>query len=44
MDMLHRMVVRHFTGRADFGGNTWGSPAPGVSNEQWDPPIALRIK
>jgi hypothetical protein len=44
MDMLHRMIVRHFTGRPDYGGNTWGSPAPGVSNEQWRPPLTLRIK
>jgi hypothetical protein len=44
MDMLHRMIVRHFTGRADFAGNTWGSPAPGVSNVQWRPPMTLRSK
>jgi hypothetical protein len=44
MDMLHRMIVRHFTGRADFGGNTWGSPAPGVSEKQWRPPLTLRSK
>jgi pimeloyl-ACP methyl ester carboxylesterase len=44
MDMLHRMVVRHFTGRGDFSGNTWGSPAPGVLNEQWRPAITLGVK
>jgi pimeloyl-ACP methyl ester carboxylesterase len=44
MDMLHRMVVRHFTGRADPSGNTWGSPAPGITNEQWRPPLTLRMK
>ena len=44
MDMLHRIIVRHFTGRPDYGGNTWGRPAPGVSNEQWRPPVTLRIK
>jgi pimeloyl-ACP methyl ester carboxylesterase len=43
MDMLHRMIVRHFTGRADYGGNTWGMAAPGVSDEQWKPPLALRV-
>lgn len=43
MDMLHRMIVRHFTGRADYSGNTWGSPAPGVS-DKWSPPLALRPK
>ncbi len=44
MDMLHRMVVRHFTGRADFSGNTWGCPAPGVSDIQWRPPLTFRMK
>jgi len=44
MDMLHRMIVRHFTGRPDFGGNTWGRPAPGVSNEEWHPPLTLRAR
>lgn len=43
MDMLHRMIVRHFTGRPDYGGNTWGMAAPGVSDEQWRPPLALRV-
>jgi hypothetical protein len=44
MDMLHRMVVRHFTGRPDVGGNTWGYPAPGVRPEKWKPPLSLRAK
>jgi len=44
MDMLHRMIVRHFTGRPDVGGNTWGYPAPGVKPEQWEPPLSLRAK
>ena len=44
MDMLHRMVVRHFTGRPDVGGNTWGYPAPGIKPEQWKPPLSLRVK
>jgi pimeloyl-ACP methyl ester carboxylesterase len=45
MDLLHRLIVRHFTGRPDRHGNTWGRPAPGVMPEQWDPPIAdLRNK
>jgi pimeloyl-ACP methyl ester carboxylesterase len=44
MDMLHRMIVRHFTGRPDYGGNTWGRPAPGVSNDKWNPPISMRAK
>ncbi len=44
MDMLHRMIVRHFTGRADLGGNTWGYPAPGITAGQWKPPLAMRSK
>lgn len=40
MDMLHRLIVRHFTGRPDKHGNTWGRPAPGVSGKNWAPPIA----
>ena len=39
MDMLHRPIVRHFTGRPDRHGNTWGRPPPGVLPDQWDPPI-----
>lgn len=38
MNMLHRLIVRHFIGRRDRHGNTWGRPAPGV--RQWAPPIA----
>jgi len=37
MNMLHRLIVRHFTGRPDRRGNTWGRAAPGV--ETWDPPL-----
>jgi hypothetical protein len=44
MDMLHRMIVRHFTGRADIGGNTWGYPAPGITSQQWKPPLPMRSK
>ncbi len=39
MNMLHRLIVRHFTGRPDRHGNTWGRPAPGVSPSAWNPPI-----
>jgi hypothetical protein len=42
MDMLHRLIVRHFTGRADSRGNTWGRPVPGVKS--WQPPLPLRRK
>jgi hypothetical protein len=40
MDMLHRLIVRHFTGAADTHGNTWGRAAPGVA--VWQPPLPLR--
>jgi pimeloyl-ACP methyl ester carboxylesterase len=42
MDMLHRLIVRHLTGRPDPRGNTWGRPLPGV--EDWRPPLPLRRK
>jgi hypothetical protein len=45
MDMLHRLIVRHFTGRADRHGNTWGRPAPGVAPADWAPAVTpLEIK
>lgn len=37
MNLLHRLIVRHFTGRPDRHGNTWGRRAPGVTD--WQPPI-----
>jgi pimeloyl-ACP methyl ester carboxylesterase len=40
MDMLHRLLVRFFTGRPDVHGNTWGRRVPGV--QTWKPPIKLR--
>lgn len=43
MDMLHRMVVLHFTGRTDTHGNVWGRPAPGVDSANWSPPLALPL-
>ena len=42
MDMLHRLIVRHFTGAPDDHGNTWGCPAPGVTD--WQPPLDLNRK
>jgi pimeloyl-ACP methyl ester carboxylesterase len=42
MDMLQRLIVRHFTGRPDAHNNTWGWPAPGVT--QWNPPLPLHNK
>ena len=45
MDMLHRLIVRHFTGKPDVGGNTWGYPAPGVTPKTWAPAVQpLRAK
>lgn len=44
MDMLHRLIVRHFTGRPDNYHNTWGRPAPGVSKDEWQPPLQLDQK
>ena len=43
MDMLHRMLVRHFTGRLDRRQNTWGLPAPGVAPREWKPPLELSL-
>ncbi|MDX2148035.1 MAG: hypothetical protein SFZ23_10980 [Planctomycetota bacterium] len=44
MDMLHRLIVRHFMNRPDHHGNTWGRPAPGVAPEAWEPPLKLMNK
>lgn len=38
MDMLHRMIVAHFTNSARRD-NIWGRPAPGVTKEQWRPAV-----
>ncbi|MFO7462097.1 MAG: alpha/beta hydrolase [Desulfatiglandales bacterium] len=40
MNMLHRILVRFFTGRSDPRGNTWGRRAPGA--ERWNPPMEMR--
>lgn len=42
MDMLHRLIVRHFTGKPDPLGTTWGRPAPGVAQAQWQPPLTFQ--
>lgn len=39
MNMTHRLLVRHFTGRSDARGNTWGRPAPGVAAKDWEPAV-----
>jgi pimeloyl-ACP methyl ester carboxylesterase len=43
MDMVHRMIVRHFTGRGDKHGNTWGQPMPGVTEKDWVPAVELKL-
>ena len=44
MDMLHRLIVRYFTGKPDVGNNTWGYPAPGVTPKKWKPPLNINPK
>jgi pimeloyl-ACP methyl ester carboxylesterase len=41
MNMLHRLIVRHFTNAPDPHGATWGRPAPGVPPESWLPPLPM---
>lgn len=40
MDMIHRLLVRFFTGRPDTHGNTWGRRVPGT--QTWEPPVQMR--
>lgn len=44
MNMLHRMLVRFFTGAPDKRENTWGRRAPGVAKGTWKPPLELKDK
>ena len=44
MNMLHRLVVRHFTGGGDPKENTWGRRPPGVGAGEWKPPLDLTDK
>lgn len=44
MNMLHRLLVRFFTGARDTRENTWGRRAPGVADGQWKPPLSLKDK
>jgi pimeloyl-ACP methyl ester carboxylesterase len=44
MNMIHRLIVRHLTGRADKHKNTWGRSAPGVKRTDWDPPLPLELE
>jgi hypothetical protein len=41
MDLVHRLICRHFTGGSDKYGNTWGRPAPGVPDAEWNPPFEM---
>lgn len=41
MNMLQRMIVRHFRNLPDRKKNTWGASAPGVSEDDWEPPLNL---
>ncbi|MBW1995377.1 MAG: hypothetical protein JRI77_13160, partial [Deltaproteobacteria bacterium] len=39
MNLIHRLIVSHFTGRTRRG--TWGRPAPDLpQGVMWDPPIS----
>lgn len=45
MNMLHRLIARHFTASPDPHKMTWGRPAPGVLPKDWSPAIrGLRNK
>ncbi len=44
MNMLHRLIVRFIKDLPDPRGNTWGRPAPGVTDVDWDSPLKLRNK
>ena len=37
MNLVHRLIVSHFTGRR--GKGTWGRVAPDIGDRKWDPPI-----
>ncbi len=38
LNLAHRLIVSHFRGRP--GRGLWGRPAPGVSKDEWLPPIS----
>ena len=43
MDMLHRLIIRFFTGAADPYGNTWGRVPPDLPDVgKWNPPLPLQ--
>ncbi len=39
MNMLHRLLVRHFAGWPDPKEITWGRPLPGVDDAAWHPAV-----
>jgi pimeloyl-ACP methyl ester carboxylesterase len=41
MNMLHRLIVRFLGDRPDKHKNTWGRPAPGINEKDWEPPLKL---
>ena len=44
MNLVHRLLIRHFSGREDKYDNTWGKPVPGVrrdTQDPWEPPMVL---
>ncbi|MBS0195595.1 MAG: alpha/beta hydrolase [Planctomycetes bacterium] len=41
MNVVQRLIVRHFTGAPDKHENTWGKRAPGVAPADWSPPMEL---
>lgn len=44
MNLVHRLLIRHFSGRGDKYDDTWGRPVPGVRRETqdtWEPPMVL---
>ncbi|HPS63270.1 MAG TPA: alpha/beta hydrolase [Bacteroidales bacterium] len=44
MNVIHRLIVRHFTGAPDAYKNTWGRALPGVDPAKWAPPFDLYLK
>ncbi len=40
INMVHRLLVRHFTGAPDRRANTWGRRPPEVGANEWRPPVS----
>lgn len=41
MNLVQRLIVRHFSGAPDKRETTWGRRAPGVEPADWKPPMEL---